>query len=789
MPEVPENMQKDLQRMDAKAAEIADTPGSPPNGATPSGHDSAPPGNNTPSQPRLNPLPNDAPTFSPFPKVKGDGIPPSFEEMEAALWSSREHTLHSNDVPLQIEWAKKVLNWVEVIMEDQARELNGKQRPPTPKVEHQMRVDALVIINHLAEQEHPDALFMRSKWLEFGKFGHREDKREAYNGYRRAAELGMGRAEYRMGMLFEASNDMRNAIQHYQRGLEMGDSAASYRLGMMSLMGQHGQMKDYHYGLSLIEAAADTADVDAPQGAYVYGLLIARELPDITIPEGLLPFQLPLAKRYIEKAALLGFAKAQLKLGQAYELCQLGCDFNPSFSIHYYGLASKQGQPEASLGVSRWFLFGYEGFFNKNEQLAFKYAKQAADAKLATGEFAMGYYHEIGIDVPKDLREAKKWYELAAEHGNKDAVERLESLNHDKTLSKQDHETTTLTRIKSQHGSMRGKRPERFTKQAAAMPAVSESESEQLKPSPRGSPGQGAPYQAPPAGPGQGGPGMPDMSRLSVNDNRAPAFALNVDGAAGRGGVPYPDDGPRPQLGPRSQSAAPYPEDDVARSGMGRGPRADRPGSAFGIRPLSPGSGGGRMPSGPANLGPGMADYRRDPYRQDMQRPATTQPYPGGGPPNPGQARLQKANPHLQRPVSSMSGPQMSGANYPGPQGPRDSQSGWAPRTSSRPGYPPGQAARPSSEAYGRTPSGGRPDRMDSLPPAAQGARHGGPTRIETAPPGAPKPGKRPPPSPTASASSAPARPTGQGPATFEEMGIPQGKSDGDCVSHTILNV
>lgn len=780
----------------ARAAEIAADSSAPSsNGRLPSGPESAAQHSyvDNESQSKVNLSSTSAPTFSPFPKVKGEGIPPSLEETEDALWSAREHTLHSNDVPLQLEWAKKVLAWVDILVEEEARELNGKPRPPTPKVEHQMRIDALVIINHLAEQEHPDALFVRSKWLEFGKFGHREDKREAYNGYRRAAELGMGRAEYRMGMLFEASNDMRNAIQHYQRGLEMGDSAASYRLGMMSLMGQHGQMKDYHYGLRLIEAAADTADVDAPQGAYVYGLLIARELPDINIPEGLLPFQPSVAKRYIEKAALLGFAKAQLKLGQAYELCHLGCDFNPSFSLHYYGLAARQGQPEASLGVSRWFLFGYEGFFQKNEQLAFKYAKQAADAKLATGEFAMGYYHEIGIYVTKDIREAKKWYELAAEHGNKDAVERLESLNHEKTLTKKDHETTTLTRIKSQHGSMRGKRPDRFTKQASAMPAVSESESEQLKPSPRASPRGGSPYQ----GPAATGQGVPDMSRLSVNDNRAPAFGLNVDGSPGRGTAPYPDDGAPPHPGTnRSQSAAPYPDDDVARPGFNnrgpQGPRADRAGSAFGIRPLSPGAGGGSLPSGPANLGPGAAHYGRDPYAQGMQRPATTQPYdarPGSGPPNAAQGRLQKTNPHVQRPASSMSGgPQMSGAQqYPGPQGPRDqaAQPGWGPRTSSRPGFPPGQASasRPPSEAYGRTPSGGRPDRIDSLPPGAHGGARPAPGRIETAPPGPQKPGKKSPSSPTTSTTSAPARPTGQGPATFEEMGIPQGKTDGDCVS------
>ncbi|CAI4213326.1 unnamed protein product [Parascedosporium putredinis] len=499
MPEVPQNMQNDLQRLESSAKATEFHPGEerPLNPLTPR---ASPPSEPSPGILKPAHVSNDAPTFSPFPKVKGDGIPPSFEEIEQTLWDNREQTLHSNNVPMQLAWAKQVLAWVEVIMEDLDRELDGKPRPPTPNAEHQMR------------------------WLEFGKFGHRMDKREAYNGYKKAAELGTGRAEYRMGMLFEASNDMRNAIQHYQRGLETGDSAASYRLGMMSLMGQHGQIKDYHHGLSLIEAAADSADEDAPQGAY---------------------------------SALLGFAKAQLKLGQAYELCQLGCDFNPSFSLHYYGLAAKQGQAEAALGVSRWFLFGYEGFFNKNEQLAYRYAKQAADGKLATGEFAMGYYHEIGIHVSKDLREAKKWYELAAEHGNKDAIGRLESINEQKTLTKHDHETTTLTRIKSQHGSMRGKRPDRFTQKPAAMPVVSEGDAEH----------------------------------------------------------------------PVSRLASPL---TCRQSAPIKGPAADRPMSAFGIRPLSAGS-SGRPPQG--NLGPGDQRGRvnaagweppvSNDYRQASPSPAT----------------------------------------------------------------------------------------------------------------------------------------------------------------------
>lgn len=759
---------------------------------------------------------SDAPSFSPFPKVKGDNIPPSDEEKEEILWNAREHVLHSNNVSMQLSWARDTLAWVEIVQDAAVRELSGQPRPATPKVEHSLKMDAVNIIEYLSSQDHPEALFMKSKWLEFGKFGVRQDKKEAFSGYKRAAALGFPRAEYRMGMLFESSNDYSSAIEHYYSGLRQKDSAASYRLGMMSLLGQHGQPKDYQRGLQLIQDAADSADEDAPQGAYVYGMLLSRELPEISIPESFLPLDLTAAKMYLEKAAYLGFAKAQLKMGQAYELCQLGCDFNPSYSIHYYGLASKQGQPEAALGVSRWFLFGYEGIFNKNEQLAFKYAKEAADAKLPTGEFAMGYYHEIGIHVPKDVRQAKMWYELAAEHGNKDANGRLESLRESKTLTKADHETTTLTRIKSQHGSQRGKRPDRF-KQAQAMPTLDESN----QPSPRVSP-QPSPQVQPTIV--QDAVDFPDPSRAS----RTPAFGVNLDTSnlamRPKSAAPYPVDDRPPPSNYRPRSTAPYPEDDMGRLGVrnSSGPHADRPGSAFGIRPVSQGDFGNGRPvygggltgsQSMGNLVPAGSDPRGRPqgpggggYRQpspgltghgrlEAQRPSTTQPYPTGpGPANPAVNKLQKQGPGGRPspgPGPGPGGPAPGGLPSSYGQTPPPSQPGrdYGPRTSSRPtptpAAQPGRFDSPASSA-----ASGRVATLPNKQPPAMGGNpaHGRPDfdqgtgRVGSAPPGTqprpPQPAAAPKPTKQAS---------GQGPATFEEMGIPQGKADDQCVSEELF--
>lgn len=748
-----------------------------------------------------------APSFSPFPKVVGDNIPPGDDAKEEILWSSRKHVLHSQNVAMQISWARDVLNWVEISVDAASRDNGGKPRPSTPRTEHELRVDAINVIEYLADQEHPDALYMRSKWLEFGKFGNRLDKREAYNGYTRASGLGHARSDYRIGMLYEQSNEISKAKEHYYKGMSLKDSAALYRMGMMSLLGQHGESKDYAGGLERIRLAAESSDEDAPQGAYVFGMLIGRDLPDISLPEGLLPNNMETARMYVEKAAYQGFAKAQLKMGQAYELCQFGCDFKPAYSIHYYGLAAKQGIPEAALGVSRWFLFGYEGTFKKNEELAYKYAQEAAAAKLPTGEFAMGYYYEIGIHVNKSLSEAKKWYELAAEHGNTDATGRLESLDQDKTLSKTDHETTTLTRIKSQHGSMRGKRPERFAQAHQLqqhLPTLNEGDASGKRSngvSPMPSPGIRPTIVSDHVD-------FPDPSRASVvgGMDTAPAFNLRLDSQPDRphSAAPYPvDERPAPLNVNRPKSTVPYPEDEPAgqyiHPSQGLGPQADRPMSAFGIR--TPSNGAVPSSQSSSNLyagshgqpAPGPGGYRAPvagshPADMSYQRPATTQPH--------GSETLPPSTLH-KPPRQSYGGIPPAGAqpayDYGSRTSSRQHDGPLPPQHKPQQAYPP----RVPMAAVGST---GRPDRYGSLPPqdprqsrASTGlgtpdsGRHGrAPSpgaplhgRVGTAPPSGPS-GSRPPPP---KAEKPPAAKPSKGPATFEDMGIPQGKNEGDCVS------
>ena len=235
---------------------------------------------------------------------------------------------------------------------------------------------------------------------------------------------------------------------------------------MMYLLGQRGHPQDAKRGLDYIRYSADNADENVPQGAYIYGMLLARELPQIVVPDQLLPRDIARAKYFLEKAAYLGLAKAQARLGAAYELQQLNCDFDPVYSLHYNQLAARQGEAEAEMAISKWFLSGYDGIFPKNEALAYEYALRAAVSGFPTAEFAMGYFNEIGIHVPSNLKEAKIWYGRAAEHGNEDAKGRITGISRSKTLSRRDHDGMALAKIKSVRG-----RP-KISQQNLQMPQV-----------------------------------------------------------------------------------------------------------------------------------------------------------------------------------------------------------------------------------------------------------------------------------------------------------------------------
>jgi hypothetical protein len=152
-------------------------------------------------------------------------------------------------------------------------------------------------------------------------------------------------------------------------------------MGMAHLMGQLSLQASAPTALPLLHRAALLATQLVPQPAYVYALLLLGEfaqLPTPLAPSLFAPYLDPPpsfdarpletrilleARRHLERAAFLGFAPAQYKLGHAYEFAQPPYPFDALLSVQYYSLASQQGEVEADMALSKWFLCGSGGEF------------------------------------------------------------------------------------------------------------------------------------------------------------------------------------------------------------------------------------------------------------------------------------------------------------------------------------------------------------------------------------------------------------------------------------------
>lgn len=716
---------------------------------------------------------SEVPNFSPFPPLRNPGpnIPPTDEQKEMVLENAREAVLACNDPDQQLTWAQDALAYCETAMQYEARISRSQPaRPRTPRIEHVLREDAMKVVNFLADQYHPKAQFMRGTWYEFSRFGYPLDKPESYQCYKRAADRGYARAWYRIGMQFETGNDPFSAIKYYRRAADAGDSASCYRLGMMTLQGQHGQEQNYEEGLNLIYAAAHTADDNAPQGAYVLGMLQLGELSQVSVPEQYLPRNVQLAKGNIERAAFLGFAKAQLRMGKAYELGDLGCPFDPALSLHYNALAAKQGEVEAEMAISKWFLCGYEGIFEKNEELAFTYAQRAALDGFDVAQFGIGYFYEVGIYTKVDLKEAKEWYRKAAEQGNTDAKKRIEAVSRSKTISRKEHDKVYVKELQKQHGHGR---------QEPAMPSLPEIPAATLDmpdpgrlnlhdQSPAHRPTSTAPYPAGPSlSPKISQADFRPTSAFGINPNLRPLSAATMP-------IQTQDHYQDPYRGPSPSQGRPYPtqypQDNYGRRPSGQGSGALTPQGRFPPQ--------GRPPSASPHVSPNIPPQhspRPGPLGQTNSAPNVnlgfTAPIDSQGADRPNWAPKASGNGEGPRPP-----PQHGRPGLPSQQGrPPPQNQGYQPgpgraqQQTPQPRPPPKQQGQgqpsgrpPMSNGPGIQPANVRPSKPNAAAPPDQAAPMS-PQRV--------------------SASQAATRPPGKGPKTFDEMGIAATKEDKDCVS------
>ncbi|GAA6022565.1 hypothetical protein JCM10207_006587 [Rhodosporidiobolus poonsookiae] len=393
------------------------------------------------------------------------------------LASMRDTALaNGGDVHKKVAWAKQVLKFIE---RHQAAAGESSRISDPTLVRWTDEALNNILTSASSASPVPLALYLRGDLSSSGSFPsyRSKDAKSSFRDFEAAANAGYVKAWFRIGRAYEDFGDIRRAVGAYEKGVEKGDCGSTYRLAMAYLLGQIGVQADVPKAMALLKRAADSADLDTPQPPYILGMLLSGEFdsPSVQLNKSLIPLDLDEAKWRIERAAYLSFGPAQYKMGFAYEYATLNCLFDPLLSVQYYALASQNGEVEADMALSKWYLCGSDGNFEKNEGLAVTFAEKAAARQLPAAEFALGYFHEVGINGPIDLEKAKRWYTRASGHGNEDAKKRLEALqqSNPETLNRTDHDAHVETKLVRKRTQAKIRSDEQRERVAAAKLAAS----------------------------------------------------------------------------------------------------------------------------------------------------------------------------------------------------------------------------------------------------------------------------------------------------------------------------
>ncbi|KAK9720930.1 hypothetical protein K7432_003804 [Basidiobolus ranarum] len=330
----------------------------------------------------------------------------------------------SNDPSIQFDFAKYLIETAASL------EVTDKASEKTKKT---LMAEALKWIKRLATQgmgigrpAYPEAQFFLANCYGTEALGVAVDHEKAFNLYVQASKQNHPEATYRAAVCYEVGagtkRDYSRAVQFFRKAAILGDTAAMYKLGMTLLKGLLNQNPNPREAITWLKRAAANADAENPHALHELGLCYEKEgIPSIIPDESY-------ARELYTQAAQLGYAPSQFKLGSCYEYGTITCPVDPRRSIAWYTRAAEQGDPEAELALSGWYLTGAEAILKQSDTEAYLWARKAADKGLAKAEYAVGYYSEVGIGVRQDLDEARKWYMRAAAQGNKRAMQRLAEL-------------------------------------------------------------------------------------------------------------------------------------------------------------------------------------------------------------------------------------------------------------------------------------------------------------------------------------------------------------------------
>ncbi|ORX62969.1 HCP-like protein [Hesseltinella vesiculosa] len=348
--------------------------------------------------------------------------PPSMENLQRF----RAEAMQSNDPRAMLDLVKYMMLVMPVVLANTEKDPKKHRKIKETMYAEAQRIAKKLANNGVGKTGYGDAQFYLADCYGSGKLGLAIDADKAFSLYLQGSKQSHPGCTYRVAVCYEVGagtkKDNGHAIQFYRKAANLGDVRAMHKLSMILLRGTLGQQRNPREGMSWLERAAGLVDEDYPQPLHDLGVAFEKEGVPSVIPDP------NYARDLFTTAAQYGYAPSQFKLGLAYENGFLNCPIDPRRSIAWYSKAAEQGDLEAELALSGWYLTGADGILQQNDSEAYLWARKAADRGYAKAEYAVGYYTETGVGVKPNLDEARRWYMRSAAQNNRRAMQRLTEL-------------------------------------------------------------------------------------------------------------------------------------------------------------------------------------------------------------------------------------------------------------------------------------------------------------------------------------------------------------------------
>ena len=238
----------------------------------------------------------------------------------------------------------------------------------------------------------------------------KQDYEEALKWFEKSAKQGHIEAQYNLGTIYYNGNiveqNYEEAIKWFIKSAEQGNSKAQYNLGAMYEAGE-GVKENIEEAIKWYKKSADQGDEDAKEAL--------KELEGDKSDEELVVFVDDEEENKQENSIALNLLNEEdTKI-------------------------KKQNDEAISL-----YKLGFQHYEDGDYKEAFNYFLKSAQLDNVKAQFNLATMYEAGEGVEEDIEQAKKWYKIASDNGDKDAKEALKELGVDE---KQEREIRDLVKL------------------------------------------------------------------------------------------------------------------------------------------------------------------------------------------------------------------------------------------------------------------------------------------------------------------------------------------------------